>query len=104
MSAKSEQIMKREDILALLSKEKQYIQENFEVDKIGLFGSYAKNRQTPESDLDFYVEFKKRTFDNISGLWVYLENLYHKKVDIFYKHNNNNQVIISNIQKDVIYG
>jgi predicted nucleotidyltransferase len=91
---KSDKVMQKEDILALLSKEKQYIQKNFKVDKIGLFGSYAKDKQTPQSDLDFYVEFKEKTFDNLSGLWVYLENLYHKKVDIFHKHKNNNQVII----------
>jgi len=96
--------MTKDEILNKLSKNKSYIEQNFEVDKIGLFGSYAKNKQTEDSDIDIYVEFKHKTFDNLAGLWNYLEELYHKKIDLFHKHKNNNQVIISNIQKDVIYG
>ncbi len=96
--------MTKDDILNELSKNKSYIEQNFEVDKIGLFGSYAKGKQTEDSDIDIYVEFKHKTFDNLAGLWNYLEELYHKKIDLFHKHKHNNQVIISNIQKDVIYG
>jgi len=33
--------------------------EQFGVKRIGLFGSYVKNQQNEESDLDFLVEFKK---------------------------------------------
>ncbi len=92
------------DILEKLSNHKAYIEEHFEVEKIGLFGSYSKNKATKDSDIDFYVEFKRKTFDNLAGLWVYLEELYQKKVDIIYKHKHNNKIIISNIQKEVIYG
>jgi len=99
-----EPIMTKDEILNELSKNKSYIEQNFEVDKIGLFGSYAKGKQTEDSDIDIYVEFKHKTFDNLAGLWNYLEELYHMKIDLYHKHKNNNQVIISNIQKDVIYG
>jgi len=96
--------MTKIEILNELSKNKSYIEQHFEVDKIGLFGSYAKGQQTENSDIDIYVEFRHKTFDNLAGLWNYLEELYHKKIDLFHKHKNNNPVIISNIQKDVIYG
>ena len=96
--------MTKDEILNQLSSNRAYIQEHFEVEKIGLFGSYAKDKATPQSDIDIYVEFRHKTFDNLAGLWNYLEELYHKKIDLFHKHKNNNQVIISNIQKDVIYG
>ena len=97
-------MMTKDEILKELSKNKSYIQQHFEVDKIGLFGSYAKGKQTEDSDIDIYVEFKHKTFDNLAGLWNYLEELYNKKIDLFHKHKNNNHVILSNIQKDVIYG
>ena len=96
--------MTKTDILNELSNNRSYIEKNFEVEKIGLFGSYAKDEQTESSDIDIYVEFKNKTFDNLAGLWNYLEELYHKKIDLFHKHKNNNKIIISNIQKDVIYG
>jgi len=96
--------MTKNEILNILADNKLYIEEEFEVDKIGLFGSYAKDKQSEDSDIDIYVEFRHKTFDNLAGLWNYLEELYHKKIDLFHKHKNNNQVIIANIQKDVIYG
>ncbi len=96
--------MTKKEILNTLSTQKDYLEKEFEVSKIGIFGSYAKDTQTHESDIDFYVEFKRKTYDNLAGLWVYLEELYHKKIDIIHKHKNNNPIIISNIQKEVIYG
>ena len=96
--------MTRKEVLEKLTQEKEYIQKTYEVDKIGLFGSYAKELQTKNSDIDIYVEFKNKTFRNISGLWVYLEELYHKKVDLLHKHKRSKGAIFDSIQKEVIYG
>ncbi|WP_428739086.1 nucleotidyltransferase family protein [Sulfurimonas sp.] len=96
--------MNKNDILEKLSQEKEYIKDKFEVDKIGLFGSYAKDTQTENSDIDIYVEFKNKTFRNISGLWVYLEELYNKKIDLLHKHKHSTGAIFDSIQKEVIYG
>jgi hypothetical protein len=96
--------MNKIEILNKLSEEKNYMIKNFEIDKIGLFGSYARDEATNDSDIDIYVEFKNKTFDNIAGLWNYLEELYHKKIDLIHFHKRANKVIINNIQKEVIYG
>jgi len=96
--------MTKTEILQILKEHKSSIQKNFSVNKIGLFGSYANDTQTEDSDIDFYVEFKQKTFDNLSGLWVYLEDLYQKKIDIVHKHKNSNEVFLSRIQERVIYG
>lgn len=96
--------MTKDDILKKLSQEKEYIQKTYEVDKIGLFGSYAKGEQTQNSDIDIYVEFKHKTFRNIAGLWVYLEELYNKKIDLLHKHKRSRGAIFDSIQKEVIYG
>ncbi len=96
--------MTKNDILETLKKEKSYLQETYEVDKIGLFGSYAKDTQTQDSDIDIYVEFKHKTFRNIAGLWVYLEEIYNKKIDLLHKHKRSKGAIFESIQKEVIYG
>ncbi len=96
--------MDKNEILQKLSAHKEYIQNNYEVDKIGLFGSYAKDMQTNQSDIDIYVEFKNKTFRNISGLWIYLEELYDKKIDLLHKHKESRGAIFETIQKEVIYG
>jgi hypothetical protein len=96
--------LRKDDILALLHEQKSFLQKTYAVDKIGLFGSYAKETQTSQSDIDIYVEFKHKTFRNIAGLWVYLENLYHQKVDLLHKHQQSKGAIFEQIQKEVIYG
>lgn len=97
-------MMDKNEILQKLSEHKAYIQNNYEVEKIGLFGSYAKDMQTDKSDIDIYVEFKNKTFRNLAGLWVYLEELYHKKIDLVHKHKRSKGAIFDSIQKEVIYG
>ena len=96
--------MTKNDILEKLTQEKEYIQNTFEVDKIGILGSYAKDMQTQNSDIDIYVEFKNKTFKNISGLWVFLEELYNKKIALMHKHKISKGAIFNEIQKEVIYG
>ena len=96
--------MTKSEIVQTLSNEKAYLQQTYDVEKIGLFGSYAKGMATDESDIDIYVEFKHKTFRNIAGLWVYLENLYNKKIDLLHKHKQAKGAIFEQIQKEVIYG
>ena len=96
--------MTKEYILEKLTQEKTYLQKTYEVDKIGLFGSYARDMQRNDSDIDIYVEFKHKTFDNLTGLWDYLEEMYHKKIDLLHKHKRSKGAIFDSIQKEVIYG
>ncbi|MCK4417021.1 MAG: nucleotidyltransferase family protein [Candidatus Latescibacteria bacterium] len=66
------------------------IEENTEktreygVKRIGLFGSYLRNEQDIESDVDILVEFEKgkKTFDNYMELKFFLEDLFECKVDL----------------------
>lgn len=67
------------------------------MDKIGLFGSYAKDMQRGDSDIDIYVEFKHKTLDNLMGLWDYLEEVYHKKIDLLHKHKRSKGAIFESI-------
>ena len=95
--------MNKEEILNKLKEIKPlYEKEGLEI--LGVFGSYAKDTQTQNSDIDIYVEFKNKTFKNISGLWVFLEELYNKKIDLMHKHKRSNGAIFDIFQKEVIYG
>jgi hypothetical protein len=54
------------------------------VRRLGLFGSFVRNEQTPESDLDVLVEFDpaQKTFDNFMKLSLLLEELCDRRVDL----------------------
>jgi predicted nucleotidyltransferase len=96
--------MDKNEILTILKEHKEEIIQKYKVCKIGLFGSFSENKQKNDSDIDFYVEFKEKSFDNIAGLWNYLENLYHRKIDLIHYHKNINKTILEHIKKRVIYG
>jgi predicted nucleotidyltransferase len=73
----------KEIILQALSDNHQLLR-NYGVTKIGLFGSYVRNEQTKESDIDLLVDIEKekKTFRNFMGLHYFLEELFHRKVEL----------------------
>ncbi|MCK5149827.1 nucleotidyltransferase domain-containing protein [Candidatus Pacearchaeota archaeon] len=52
------------------------------VKKIGIFGSYAKDKQKKKSDVDILVVLENPTFDSYMDLKFLLEKLFRKKVDL----------------------
>ena len=77
----------------------------FGVNKIGLFGSYVRNEQLPQSDIDILVDLDpaKETFDNFMNLYDYLEELFDgKKIEIV-SVNGLSPYIGKHILKEVDY-
>jgi predicted nucleotidyltransferase len=70
--------------LALLRKKEKYLRQHYSVTRIGIFGSFVRGEERPESDVDILVEFKEgqETFDNYVDLKFYLEDLFQRKVDL----------------------
>jgi uncharacterized protein len=56
--------------------------KSFGVRSLALFGSTARDEDTSESDLDFIVEFEKKTFDSYMDLKLFLEDLFGRPVDL----------------------
>jgi hypothetical protein len=68
----------------LLDKLNDFFEEQ-PVDKVWLFGSYARNQETKESDVDLLVRFKdgaKITLFIYSSIVNNLEKIFNKKVDL----------------------
>lgn len=76
-------------IFETLKKNKEILIK-YNVKKIGVFGSFVKGKQKKNSDIDFVVEFDLDYFgpeftglyDTYLKLSDYLENLFHRKVEI----------------------
>ncbi len=90
-------------IIEVLRKNIDAIQ-SFGIKRIGVFGSYVKERQEDISDLDVLVEFKigKKNFDNFMDLLFFLEDLLLVKVNLVTKEALS-LYIDPNILKEVIY-
>ena len=74
----------KDSILTTLRKHKLQL-ASFGVSRVGLFGSYVRNEQQPQSDIDILVDFvpEKETFDNFMGVTDCLETLFtDKRVEV----------------------
>ncbi len=70
-----------------LKENKGFIKSKYGVKNLSIFGSYVRNEQKPESDIDILVEFEegKKSFRNYMGLKLYLEKLLEAKIDLVVK-------------------
>src|SRR5213080_4441540 len=71
----------KQQILSTLTANEAKIR-SFGVRGLSLFGSSARGEDTPESDLDFVVEFEKKSFDAYMDLKLFLEELFDRPVDL----------------------
>jgi len=68
----------RQEILQYLKKNKKLFREKYNIIKIGIFGSYARNEQTEKSDIDIIIEMLPDT-ENIFEKRIELKELIQKK-------------------------
>lgn len=73
----------KEDILSIIEGNGAKI-ESFGVKRLGLFGSFARRDQNPESDVDLIAEFAKgkKSFDNFIHLSFLSEDLLGQRVEL----------------------
>jgi len=75
--------LSKNEIINLIKAEKSFLKKTFGVLNIGLFGSYGKDQQTPDSDIPLLVEFVKPIFDWIAGLNIYMGKKLIRKTGSF---------------------
>ncbi len=92
----------KEEVLKFLRKNKAFFKKEFDVDNIMLFGSYARDEATPDSDIDILIESNKKSFDKKFDLQEFLEKEFKKKVDILYS-DSVRRFVMRFIKKELIY-
>ncbi|GAB6056585.1 MAG: nucleotidyltransferase family protein [Euryarchaeota archaeon] len=91
----------KSEVLKILETDFQFLRENFHVDKIGLFGSYARQEQSEKSDLDLLINFETTPdFIQLVELEEYLSDLLDIKVEILTSGGIKDRVR-PNIMKDM---
>ena len=90
-------------ILDFFKNNQNELKEKFGVVKIGLFGSYARDEATLQSDIDIAVEIEsKNSFRSFFSLLYFLENGLNSKIDLGIEHSLKPAVKAS-ILKEIIY-
>jgi predicted nucleotidyltransferase len=95
--------MTGQEILDLLRNEKPFLKREFGVLSIGLFGSYVRDSQGPDSDVDLLIELTEPRFDFVVGLQIYLENKIGKPVELIRKRPGLNERFLKRITSQIHY-
>ena len=90
------------NILNYLKEHYSEFKSKYNVEQIGLFGSYARDEATESSDIDIFVKMKPSLFDMVA-IKEQIENDLDRKVDIIREHKNIKPIFLKMIQKDLIY-
>lgn len=75
----------KQKILTFLREHKDELFAEYNLIKIGLFGSFAKNESSIESDIDLIVEFKPKTpnlFEKKSAIKNLVKKEFGREVDL----------------------
>ncbi|MBN1665861.1 MAG: nucleotidyltransferase family protein [Anaerolineales bacterium] len=73
----------KDQLLSLLRANQRDIR-NFGIRRLGLFGSFVREQQRRDSDVDVLIEFEpgQKTYDNFIKLAFFLEELLGRRVEL----------------------
>lgn len=76
-------VQTKENVLSFIHEYQDQI-KNLGVRRLGLFGSFVREQQGEESDIDILVEFEqgRKTFDNFMQIGFLLEELLGRRVEL----------------------
>jgi len=76
-------IKTKQDVLKVLHQNRDRLKA-MGVSKIGLFGSFLRGEQHPDSDIDLLVEFDagQKTFDAFMDLAFLLEEIFQRRIEL----------------------
>lgn len=78
--------MSSNEVINALKEHKEELCKKYKIASIGIFGSYARGEEIPDSDIDVLVEYK-----TTPGFFVFLEledelsKIFNKKIDLVTK-------------------
>lgn len=78
-----------------------YIQKEYGVTGLCIFGSVARGDNRPDSDVDILVDMPPKIF-LMSALKDYLEQLLHSSVDLVRRHSHLSKRFLKQISNDAI--
>lgn len=103
-------VLTREQVISILKKELPYLKDKYGVERIVLYGSFAKGSQKKKSDIDILVDLHKTLGLEFVALADTLEEKLGRKVDVatleHFKrsfHNPRYKHIAEDIKKSMIY-
>lgn len=73
------------DIIKFLSDYISFLKDEYHISRLGLFGSFARNEQNDNSDIDIILEFQEGTeniYERKNALREFLSKHFQRDVDL----------------------
>ncbi|MBW1960166.1 MAG: nucleotidyltransferase domain-containing protein [Deltaproteobacteria bacterium] len=95
--------MNRDEIISLLRRFKEMNRDKYNIIRIGLFGSVARENMGEKSDIDIVVQLKTQDLFDLIGIKLDLEEELHQRVDIVSYREKMNEFLKRRIDKEAVY-
>jgi len=95
--------MKRDDIIVSLRRIKETNQHKYNIIRIGLFGSAARESMSEQSDIDVVVELETQDLFDLIGIKLDLEEQLSQEVDIVSYREKMNEFLKHRIDNEAVY-
>lgn len=95
--------MKSQDLVVSLKRFKARKGHEYQIRRIGLFGSAARDRMNSQSDIDVVVELERQDSFALIGIKQDLEEQLQRQVDIVSYREGMNRFLKSRIEKEAVY-
>lgn len=95
--------MNKTDVIARLKEVKPTLASKYNLRSLALFGSYSRNGQSPQSDIDLLIDLSGPNAADFFSCAFALQDLFqNQKVDIVTK-GASKQKYFKAIEKDLLY-
>jgi predicted nucleotidyltransferase len=96
-------ILRRDEVLDVLSRHKAEFAERYSVVSLGVFGSVARNEAGNGSDVDVVVEMTKPDLFSMVHIKEFLEAELHRPVDIVRYQEHMGDFLKQRIDREAVY-
>ncbi len=96
-------MLKQKELLDYLKTYKALKKDEYNIKRLGIFGSYARDEANENSDIDIVVDFEKSTMFGLVAIKEDIEEYFKSHVDIVQIRDKMNTLLKSRIQRDAIY-
>jgi uncharacterized protein len=95
--------MDTKNLLFKLRKFRDTRQQEYGIEALGIFGSYARGQARPDSDVDVVVKLSKQDLFIMIGIKQDLEEVLHLPVDLVSYRPQMDDFLKRRIDKDALY-
>ncbi len=94
-------MVNKQFILKFLKENKQQLKEKYDIKQIGLFGSFSREEENIDSDIDILVDMPS-SFNNFFDLKYFLEENFKRDVDLGMR-SSMRSFIKKRVEQDILY-